>query len=76
VTTSVDTSILAAAIFEEPRSAAARDWFRRMSERIIVSDLTGVEFTAVVSRAVRTRRVECRKRGARVLSARGSLRLR
>jgi predicted nucleic acid-binding protein len=58
VTVYIDTSILAAAIFEEPRSAAARDWFRRMSERIILSDLTGLEFAAVVSRAVRTRRFD------------------
>jgi predicted nucleic acid-binding protein len=58
VTIYVDTSILCAAIFEESRSAAARDWFRRMSERMIVSDLTGLEFAAVVSRAVRTRRFD------------------
>ncbi len=58
MTTYVDTSILAAAIFEEPRSAAARDWFRRMSEHVIVSQLAGLEFAAVVSRALRTRRFD------------------
>lgn len=58
MTTYVDTSILAAAIFEEPRSAAARDWFRQMSGRIMVGDLAGLELAAVVSRAVRMRRFD------------------
>jgi uncharacterized protein len=40
VTTYVDTSVFAAAIFEEPRSAAARDGLER--DRIIVSDLVGL----------------------------------
>lgn len=58
MTTYVDTSVLAAAIFEEPRSAAVRDWLQRTSERVIVSDLAGLEFAAVVSRAVRMRRFD------------------
>jgi predicted nucleic acid-binding protein len=58
VTTYVDTSVLATAIFEEPRSAAARDWLRRTRDRIIVSDLSGLEFAAVVSRAVRMGRFD------------------
>jgi predicted nucleic acid-binding protein len=56
VTTYVDTSVFAAAIFEELRSAAARDWLQ--GGRIIVSDLAGLEFAAVVSRAVRMRRFD------------------
>jgi predicted nucleic acid-binding protein len=52
----VGTSILAAAIFEEPTSTAARGWFRRTSEHIVVSDLAGLELAAVVSRALRTSR--------------------
>ena len=58
MTTYVDTSVLVAAVFEEPRSAGARDWLRRTSERIIVSDLAGLEVAAVVSRARRTRRFD------------------
>jgi predicted nucleic acid-binding protein len=54
----VDTSILAAAIFEEDGSAAARDWFKQTSERVIIGDLAALEFAAVVSRAVRTRRFD------------------
>jgi uncharacterized protein len=58
VTTYVDTSVLASAIFEESRSAATRNWLRRTRDRIIVSDLTGLEFAAVVSRAHRMRRFD------------------
>jgi uncharacterized protein len=56
--TYADTSILAAAIFEEFGSMAARDWFKRTREHIIVSDLAGLEFAAVISRAERTRRFD------------------
>ena len=58
MTTYVDTSVLTAAIFEESRSATARDWLRRTRDRIIVSDLSGLEFAAVVSRAHRIRRFD------------------
>ena len=58
MTTYVDTSVLASAIFEESRSGAARDCLRRTRDRIIVSELTGLEFAAIVSRAHRMRRFD------------------
>ena len=56
MTVYADTSVIAAVVFEEPASEAAREWFRRTTQRIIVSDLARLEFAAVVSRAVRTGR--------------------
>ena len=56
MTVYADTSVIAAVVFEEPGSEAARGWFRRTSQQIIVSDLARLEFAAVVSRAVRTGR--------------------
>lgn len=54
----LDTSVLAAVIFEEPASAEAREWLKRTRDPIVVSELAGLEFAAVVSRAVRTRRFD------------------
>ena len=58
MTVYADTSVIAAVVFEEPSSEAARGWFRRTSQRIIVSDLARLEFAAVVSRGVRTGRFD------------------
>ena len=66
MTTYADTSFLVTVIFDEARSAVARKWIRRTSERIIISDLAGLEFGAVASRAVRTGRFD-NGAGARAL---------
>lgn len=71
MTTYVDTSVFAAAVFEESRSAAARDWLQR--DRIIVSDLAGLEFAAVISWAVRMTRFDDQE-AARALASFGELR--
>ena len=52
-----DTSVLIAFVFDEPDSDRVRDWFRRTTQRIIVSDLARLEFPAVVTRSARTRRL-------------------
>ena len=57
----VDTSVLVAVIFEEFSSVETRNWLRRTSERIIVGDLERLEFAAVVSRALRARRLDERE---------------
>ena len=58
MTVYVDTSLLAAAVFEEPWSEPARAWLKRTTQQLIVSDLARLEFAAVVSRAVRTGRFD------------------
>jgi uncharacterized protein len=58
VTVYVDTSLLAAAVFEEQGSEQARAWLKRTTQQLIVSDFVRLEFAAVVSRAVRTGRFE------------------
>ena len=68
MTVYADTSVIAAVVFEEPASEAAREWFRRTTQRIIVSDLARLEFAAVVSRAVRTGRFDNRQ-AARALES-------
>jgi uncharacterized protein len=57
VTIYADTSVLVAFVFDEPHSARVRDWFRRTTQRIIVSDLARLEFPAVVTRSARTKRL-------------------
>ena len=52
-----DTSVLVAFVFDEPRSDRVRDWFRRATQGIIVSDLARLEFPAVVTRSTRTGRL-------------------
>lgn len=49
-----DTSALVAFIFDEPNSNRVRDWFRRATQPIIVSDFARLEFPAVVTRSART----------------------
>ena len=49
-----DTSALVAFVFDEPDSNRVRDWFRRTTQRIIVSDLARLEFPAVVTRSFRS----------------------
>jgi predicted nucleic acid-binding protein len=56
VTIYADTSVLVAFVFDEPDSNSVRDWFRRTTQQIIVSDLARLEFPAVVARSIRTRR--------------------
>lgn len=53
-----DTSVLVAFVFDEPESNRVRDWFRRTTQRIIVSDLARLEFPAVVTRSARTGRLD------------------
>jgi predicted nucleic acid-binding protein len=57
VTIYADTSALVAFVFDEPHSNRVREWFRRTTQRIIVSDLARLEFPAVVTRSARTRRL-------------------
>jgi predicted nucleic acid-binding protein len=57
VTIYADTSVLVAFVFDEPLSNRVRDWFRRTTQRIIVSDLARLEFPAVVTRSSRTGRL-------------------
>lgn len=52
-----DTSVLVAFVFDEPQSDRVRDWFGRTTQRIIVSDLARLEFPAVVTRSIRTGRL-------------------
>jgi hypothetical protein len=44
VTIYADTSVLVALVFDEPDSNSVRDWFRRTTQQIIVSDLARLEF--------------------------------
>jgi uncharacterized protein len=57
VTIYADTSVVVAFVFDEPDSDRIRDWFRRTTQGIIVSDLVRLEFPAVVTRATRTGRL-------------------
>jgi uncharacterized protein len=57
VTIYADTSVVVAFVFDEPDSDRIRDWFRRTTQGIIVSDLVRLEFPAVVTRAIRTGRL-------------------
>ena len=52
----VETSVLVSFVFDEPDSNRVRDWFRRTTQQIIISDLARLEFPAVVARSMRTRR--------------------
>lgn len=52
-----DTSVLVAFVFDEPESDRVRGWFRRTTQRIILSDLVRLELPAVVTRATRTGRL-------------------
>ena len=58
MTVYLDTSVIIALIAEEPASETVRNWFRNATERMIVSDLVRLEFSAFVSRAVRTKRFD------------------
>ena len=63
MTVYADTSLLAATVFEEPRSGSARAWLKRTTQQLIVSDLARLEFAAVVSRAVRIGRFDVEAAG-------------
>jgi uncharacterized protein len=63
-----DTSVVVAVIFDEPDSDRVRDWFRRTTQRIIVSDLVRLEFPAVVTRAGRTGRLNASEASAALAS--------
>ena len=52
-----DTSVVVAFVFDEPDSDRIRDWFRRTTQGIIVSDLVRLEFPGVVTRATRIGRL-------------------
>ena len=52
-----DTSVIVGFVFDEPESDRIRDWFRRTTQQIIVSDLVRLEFPAVVTRAARSGRL-------------------
>ena len=58
MTVYLDTSLLAATVFDERSSETARAWLTRTRQPLIVSDLVRLEFAAVVSRAVRTARFD------------------
>jgi predicted nucleic acid-binding protein len=58
VTVYLDTSVIIALIAEEPASESVRNWFRNATDRVIVSDLVRLEFSAFISRAVRTNRFD------------------
>jgi hypothetical protein len=57
VTIYADTSVVVAFVFDDPDSDRIRDGFRRTTQGIIVSDLVRLEFPAVVTRAIRTGRL-------------------
>ena len=54
----LDTSVIIALIADEPASESVRNWFRNSTDRVILSDLVRLEFSAFLSRAVRTNRLE------------------
>jgi predicted nucleic acid-binding protein len=54
----LDTSVLIALIADEPASDSVRNWFRNSTDRVILSDLVRLEFSAFISRAVRTNRFD------------------
>ncbi|MBV8848339.1 MAG: type II toxin-antitoxin system VapC family toxin [Methylobacteriaceae bacterium] len=58
MTVYLDTSVIVALVAEEPTSKIVRHWFRNATDRLIVSDLVRLEFSAFVSRAVRTKRFD------------------
>jgi uncharacterized protein len=57
VTIYADTSVLVAFVFDGPETERLRDWLRRTTQQIIVSDLARLEFPAVVTRSTRTGRL-------------------
>ena len=58
MTVYLDTSVVVAILIDEPSSDAARAWFRRVDEDVIVADLAAVEFAAGISRWLRMGRVD------------------
>ena len=58
MTVYLDTSVVVAFLIDEPSSEAARAWFRRVEEDVIVADLAAVEFAAGISRWLRTGRID------------------
>ena len=50
----IDTSVLVSAVLNEANSPQVRAWWKRLIGPVIVSDLASLEFSAVISRAVRT----------------------
>jgi predicted nucleic acid-binding protein len=54
----LDTSVIIALIADEPASESVRNWFRNSTDRVILSDLVRLEFSAFISRAVRTNRFD------------------
>jgi predicted nucleic acid-binding protein len=58
VTVYLDTSVIIALIADEPASESIRNWFRNSTDRVILSDLVRLEFSAFISRAVRTNRFD------------------
>ena len=51
-----DTSVIVSVVVLDPHSDIAIAWLRCAQEPVIVSDLAALEFSAVVSRGLRTRR--------------------
>jgi predicted nucleic acid-binding protein len=64
----IDASVLAAAILNEPRSQAVRDWWESGADPAVVSDLAILECIAVISRAARTKRFADREAEAALQS--------
>jgi predicted nucleic acid-binding protein len=58
VTVYLDTSVIIALIADEPASESVRNWFRSSTDRVILSDLVRLEFSAFISRAVRSNRFD------------------
>lgn len=55
-------------VFDEPDTDRVRDWFRRTTQLIIVSDLIRLEFPAVVTRSARTRQLNSSEASAALAS--------
>jgi predicted nucleic acid-binding protein len=58
VTVYLDTSVTIALIADEPASESVRNWFRNSTDRMTISALVRLEFSAFISRAVRTNRFD------------------
>ncbi len=58
MTVYLDTSVVVAILIDEPSSEAARAWFRRADDDVIVADFAAVEFAAGISRWLRMGRID------------------
>jgi predicted nucleic acid-binding protein len=54
----LDTSVIVAIVLNEAAAEPVRGWFSRSTRRMIIADLSALEFSAVISRAVRTQRFD------------------